>query len=109
MPSGEKFNGPLELRQALLKQKDAFVGQVVGKVLGYALGRSLQDGDSCTVQGLVEATKRDDYRARTMLREIVLSLPFRNIQGGDIKMLSVENRKLDINAVTSKTQDAKGH
>lgn len=109
MPSGEKFNGPVELRQALLKQKDAFIGQVVGKVLGYALGRSLQDGDSCTVQGLVEKIKSDDYRARTMFREIVLSLPFRNIQGGDIKVLNTENRKLDITAVTAKTQDAKGH
>jgi hypothetical protein len=109
LPSGEKFNGPVELRETLLKQKDTVVGQVVGKVLGYALGRSLQDGDSCTVQGLVEATKRDDYRSRTMIREIVLSLPFRNIQGGDIKVLSVESRKLDINAATAKTQDAKGH
>jgi hypothetical protein len=109
LPSGEKFNGPVELRQTLLQQKDTFVGQVVGKVLGYALGRSLQDGDSCTVQGLVDATKRDGYRARTMLREIVLSLPFRNIQGGDIKVLTLETRKLDINAATAKSQDAKGH
>jgi len=109
LPSGEKFNGPVELRQTLLQQKDTFVGQVVGKVLGYALGRSLQDGDSCTVQGLVDATRRDGYRARTMLREIVLSLPFRNIQGGDIKTLSLESRKLDINAATAKSQDAKGH
>jgi hypothetical protein len=61
------------------------------------------------VRGLVDTTRRDGYRARTMPREIVLSLPFRNIQGGDIKILSVENRKLDINAATAKSQDAKGH
>ena len=109
MPSGEKFNGPVELRETLLKQKDTFIGQVVGKVLGYALGRSLQDGDSCTVQGLVAKIKSDDYRARTMFREIVLSLPFRNIQGGNIKVLNTETRTLDITAVTAKTQDAKGH
>jgi hypothetical protein len=109
LPSGEKFNGPVELRQTLLQMKDTFAGQLVGKTLGYALGRSLQDGDSCTVQGLVEKLKADNYRSRTMLREIVLSLPFRNIQGGDIKMQNVETRKLDITAVTSKTQDAKGH
>ncbi len=60
-------------------------------------------------RGLVEKLKADNYRARTMLREIVLSLPFRNIQGGDIKMQNVETRKLDITAVTSKTQDAKVH
>jgi hypothetical protein len=37
---------PVELRQTLLKQKDTFIGQIVGKVLGYALKRSLQDWDS---------------------------------------------------------------
>ena len=50
MPSGEKFNGPVELRQVLLNRKDDFVRHLTGKVLGYALGRSLQDGDQCTVQ-----------------------------------------------------------
>src|SRR6202035_2788810 len=39
LPSGEKFNGPVELRQTLLKRKDDFMRHMTGKVLGYALGR----------------------------------------------------------------------
>jgi Protein of unknown function (DUF1585) len=53
-------------------------------VLGYALGRSLQDGDSCTVQQLADKLQKDNYRARTLIREVVLSVPFRNSQGGKV-------------------------
>jgi hypothetical protein len=82
LPSGEKFNGPVELRKVLLEKKDDFLRHLTGKVLGYALGRSLQDGDSCTVQHLADTLEKDNYRARTLIREIVLSTPFRNSQGG---------------------------
>ena len=84
LPSGEKFNGPAELRQVLLDRKDDFLRQLTGKLLGYALGRSLQDGDSCTVQRLADILQKDNYRARTLIREIVLGIPFRNSQGGHI-------------------------
>ncbi len=86
LPSGEKFTGPVELRQTLLNRKDDFLRHLTGKVLGYALGRSLQDGDSCTVQRLVDDLAKDGYRARTLITEIALSVPFRNTQGGVIKI-----------------------
>jgi cytochrome c553 len=82
LPSGESFHGPVELRQALVSRKDDFTRHLTGKVLGYALGRSLQDGDSCTVQHLVDTVAADHYRARTLIREVVMSVPFRNSQGG---------------------------
>jgi cytochrome c553 len=86
LPSGEKFDGAAQLRQVLLDKKDDFLRQVSGKVLGYALGRSLQDGDSCTVAKLAETLRKDNYRARTLMHEVVLSVPFRNSQGGNITM-----------------------
>lgn len=82
LPSGEKFDGPVELRQALLAKKADFLRHLTGKTLGYALGRSLQDGDGCTIQQLTDRIEKDKYRARTLFREIVLSVPFRNTQGG---------------------------
>jgi hypothetical protein len=82
LPSGEKFTGPIELRQALLAKKGDFLEHITGKVLGYALGRSLQDGDSCTVQKLTQTIEKENYSARTLFREVVLSVPFRNTQGG---------------------------
>jgi len=86
LPSGEKFDGPAELRQVLLSKKEDFLRHLTGKLLGYALGRNLQDGDSCTVQKLADKLQADGYRARTMMREIVLSVPFRNSQGGQVAM-----------------------
>jgi cytochrome c553 len=80
LPSGERFNGPEELRGVLLERKDEFVRQLVGKTLGYALGRGLQDGDQCTIQRLMDSLAKDGYSARTLIRDIVLSTPFRNLQ-----------------------------
>jgi cytochrome c553 len=88
LPSGEKFDGPVELRKVLLDKKDDFLRLLTGKVLGYALGRSLQDGDSCTVQHLADTLQKDNYRARTLIREIVLSTPFRNSQGGKVTLVT---------------------
>ncbi|HKA01029.1 MAG TPA: DUF1592 domain-containing protein [Candidatus Solibacter sp.] len=82
LPSGDSFNGPVELRQVLLNHKEEFLRNLTGKIFGYALGRGLQDGDSCTVQQLVDTVAKDGYRARTLIRQIVLSLPFRNTQAG---------------------------
>jgi hypothetical protein len=80
MPNGDKFNGPVELRQIILKRKDEFIRNVTQKVLGYALGRSLQDGDQCTVQKIMAAIGKDHYGTRTLIQEIVLSVPFRDSQ-----------------------------
>jgi hypothetical protein len=109
LPSGDKFDGPFELRKALLAHPDDFVRQVASKALGYALGRSLQDGDSCTVQRLVDTVAADGYGARTLVREIVLSLPFRSTEGGVKPAIPVIAPTLNLQSVTAKTQDARGH
>jgi cytochrome c553 len=110
LPTGEKFKGPVELREALLKHKDDFVRNVAGRILGYALGRSLQDGDSCTVQRLVEAEAKNGYRARTLIHEIVMSVPFRNSQGGAVAVEPVISRKsLNISELNALKQDASSH
>lgn len=110
LPSGEKFNGAVELRQALLGRKDEFITNLTGRMLGYALGRSLQDGDDCTVQRIVQRLEKDGYRARTLIREIVLSIPFRNSQGGALQPESVISRRsIDISKLNATKQDAASH
>lgn len=83
MPSGEKFKGPRELKQVLLNRKAEFARHLSGKMLGYALGRSLDDRDDYTIEKLAAALDKDGFHARTLIREIVLSTPFRNRQGGE--------------------------
>lgn len=76
LPSGEKFSGPAELKKILLERKQEFARHFSRKVLGYALGRSLEDPDSCTIESLVTALEENDYRYQTLIEEIAISTPF---------------------------------
>ena len=80
LPTGEVFDGPRELKEALLGKKDDFVRQLSRKLLGYALGRGLDDQDECTITQLVETLEINDYRARSLIHGIVGSVPFRSRQ-----------------------------
>lgn len=80
LPSGESFAGPAELKKIMLGKKDEFARNLSRKLLGYALGRGLDDRDECTISQLTERLGATDYRAQTLIRGIVLSVPFRNRQ-----------------------------
>jgi hypothetical protein len=77
LPDGTKISGPDDLKKVLLDRKDGFVRFFTSKMLGYALGRGLTPADSCTIDDIVAKVAADDYRAQTLVREIVLSVPFR--------------------------------
>ena len=77
LPSGEQFQGPEELKQLLLDRKDLFIRQLTRKMLGYALARSLSHDDDCVVESIAKKLAEDEYRAQTLVIEIVKSTPFR--------------------------------
>jgi len=77
MPNGRKFNGPVELKQVLLERKDEFVKNLCVRMLSYALGRKLEYYDEAEVQRIFDQVKKENYRARTLIREVVRSYPFR--------------------------------
>jgi hypothetical protein len=77
LADGTKFHGPVELKQALLRQKDLFIRNLTGKMLGYALGRGLTLRDSCAVDEIVARLQENNYSAQTLIESIVLSVPFR--------------------------------
>ncbi|MFK7767660.1 MAG: DUF1592 domain-containing protein [Mariniblastus sp.] len=80
LPNGKTFEGPQGLKNILVGRSEEFVHHLTRKVLGYALGRSLSDRDDCVIQQVANSVKQDDYRIGTMIREVVLSVPFRNQQ-----------------------------
>lgn len=82
LPSGEIFDGPVELKQILLERKDEFARNLSRKMLGYALGRSLTQYDQCVVDDCVTALQQSDYRPSALATEIVLSFPFRHRYSG---------------------------
>lgn len=77
LPDGTAFDGPAEMKQVLMKQKDLLIRNLTVKLLGYALGRGLTLEDHCSVDRIVDAVKRENYSAHSLILEIVRSVPFR--------------------------------
>jgi mono/diheme cytochrome c family protein len=78
LPTGEKFNGPQELKSILRQRQDAFVQNLTEQLLIYALGRELQPCDEDTVRAVTAALKDNDHRFGTLVLEVVKSYPFRH-------------------------------
>lgn len=91
LPDGTRFDGPEEMKRVLLEKRDVFIRNLTSKMLGYALGRGLTREDSCTVDLIVERLRKNEYRAYTLVEEIVLSVPFRYQPGSDRKLAVTED------------------
>jgi hypothetical protein len=77
LPDGARVNGPVDLRNALLKNPDQFVQTLVTKLMIYAAGRPMEWGDMPTIRAIVKKAAQDDYHFATVLTEIIKSPPFR--------------------------------
>jgi len=73
---GVEVNGPIQLRNGLLKQPEIFVSTVTEKLMIYALGRGLVPADMPTIRQIVRDSGKKDYRFSTLIRGIVHSVPF---------------------------------
>ena len=76
LADGTKVDGPLALRQALLKQPERFVDTMTEKMLTYALGRGLEHFDMPVVRGIVRDAAKQDYKFSALVFNIVKSPPF---------------------------------
>jgi hypothetical protein len=85
LPGDVTIDGIAGLKQHLLGEKRTFVRVLTRKMLGYALGRSLQPSDLCAVEAIVHRLETNDYKARELVLGIVMSDPFRK------KMINGEN------------------
>ncbi len=81
LPTGESFNGSMELKALLLSKKDQFARCLTEKMLTYALGRGLEATDTCEVDQTLQALAANDYKFSTLVGEIVKSVPFRMRKG----------------------------
>ena len=76
LPNGEKFAGPRELKDVILKRRDDFLRNFSRKMLGYALGRGLNRFDECVINDAMKALHANDDRPSSLIETIVLSAPF---------------------------------
>jgi len=81
LPDGGSFKGPADLRTLLRNKKELFSRCLTEKLLVYALGRGLDYYDTATVDGIVAALGRNDYKFSTLVLEITRSDPFRLRRG----------------------------
>lgn len=80
-PSGESYVGPAQWKALILARQDEFLRNLVEKMLAYALGRGLEPADQPAVKKIRAQLKAENQRAETLIREIVLSLPFQFKKG----------------------------
>jgi len=76
LADGTKVNGPVSLREALMKHPEQFVNTMTEKMLTYALGRGLEYYDMPVVRSVVKDSAKNNYRFTTLVMDIVKSAPF---------------------------------
>jgi hypothetical protein len=72
------FNSVVGFKDAILVEKDRFTRGFAGHLLSFALARELGAADQLALDTIAEATAENDYRMQTLLKQIVLSEPFRS-------------------------------
>jgi hypothetical protein len=73
---GTRIEGPVSLRQALLRHQEEFAGTAASKLLTYALGRGVEYFDEPAIRKIVSESAQWDYRWSDLILGIVRSTPF---------------------------------
>ncbi len=76
LADGTKVDGPVALRQALMKHPEQFVRTITEKLLTYGLGRGLEYYDMPTVRMIEQDAAKSNYRFSSLVLGIVKSAPF---------------------------------
>lgn len=77
LTDGSAFANVMELKQVLRAHEDALAKELLQSMLTYALGRTIEFSDYDDVEALLAKLQPDDYRVRSMIREIALHPLFR--------------------------------
>ena len=77
MPDGTDVDGVVELREAILRNPERFVGVVTQKLMTYALGRGVEFFDMPAVRDIVTEAARADYAFSALVMGVATSDVFR--------------------------------
>lgn len=81
LPDGRKFEGPKQLRNILLADKDQFAMALTEKLLTYGLGRGLTVADHCVVEAIAKNAKSQGYAMQSLIESVIVSEPFLKKRG----------------------------
>ena len=77
LPTGARFEGPSGLRTWLLGYRESLVNTLVGKLLGYAVGREVEYFDLPTIRKVTAEAAASDHRWSAVILGVVNSPAFR--------------------------------
>ncbi len=87
LPDGTSVSSADDLRSWLVnKKRDVLVKQFCRKLLGYALGRSVQLSDQTLLDQMQHDLSRNDYRISIAIDAIVRSRQFTHIRNADTRV-----------------------
>jgi hypothetical protein len=85
---GRRFDSPGGLKKAILERQEDFVRGFVEHMLSYALNRKLDYADAPAVRSIIESAAKDQYRFSAIVRGVVDSHPFLNLDPVEVKTLN---------------------
>ena len=76
MFDGQKLDGPISLRQAILNHSDSFIGTFTENLLAYGLGRVVDYYDMPTVRAIEHDAAQNNNHFSSFILGVVKSMPF---------------------------------
>jgi hypothetical protein len=80
LPDGTKFDGPVGLRDILVRRQDLFVENFIERLLTYALGRGVEEYDRPIIRKIAREAGPEGNRWSAIILGIVKTKPFQMIQ-----------------------------
>ena len=76
LPSGAAFSTPAELKRLLAEREADLARNLTERFMAHALGRQLEGYDEVVIDQLMTRIAADDYRVRTIIKEVIASYLF---------------------------------
>ena len=76
MFDGEKLDGPMSLRKAIVNHSDVFTGTFIQNLLAYGLGRVIDSREMPVVRSIQRDAARENNKFSAVVLGIVKSAPF---------------------------------
>ena len=68
-----EYDGIVRFKESLVKEKRRFAKALTGHLLRFALSRELDPFDSLAIDAIVNKTEKEDFKLKSLIREVVLS------------------------------------
>lgn len=71
-----EFDGVVRFKASLVQEKERFAKAFAQHLLRFALARELEPADMLTIDKIVNDTKQEDFKIKSILRQVILSDAF---------------------------------